>query len=80
MEIVVKRIILTLAAIAMTSGVAFSEGISSRHVYGDAPPKSVVTNPHGVDYSATASIRSPGNAAGAISSRYVNGDAPGYLY
>jgi hypothetical protein len=74
MEITMKRTILAIAALAMTSGIALAD--HSR--YGDAAPRSVVVNPaRALELRAAASLRAPGSRDSALgrSSRYIYGDA-----
>ncbi len=58
------------------STLQFPGVVSSRQIYGDAAPRSVVKKPrNGLDFSSTLSIDKPSLAPRAISSRYTYGHA-----
>jgi hypothetical protein len=58
------------------STLQFPGVVSSRQIYGDAAPRSVVKKPrNGLDFSSTSSIGKPSRAPRMISSRYIYGDA-----
>lgn len=57
------------------STLQFPGVVSSRQIYGDAKPRSVVKKPRNVlDFSSISSIGKPSRAPGMISSRYKYGD------
>lgn len=81
-----RKTIIALTAMVMTSGVTLADEISSRVVYGDAAPASVAATSPAIDYSTTASVGSTGASASShgdvtpapafgASSRYIYGDA-----
>lgn len=72
-----KRTILAIAALAMTSSIALAQH-SSRYIYGDAAPRSVVVNSaRALELRAAAALRAPSGRHSALgrSSRYIYGDA-----
>lgn len=60
----------------LSSTLQFPGMVSSRQIYGDAAPRSVVKKSrNGLDFSSTSSIGKPFRGPRKISSRYINGDA-----
>lgn len=72
-----NKIIIALAAVAATAGIANADVVSSRYMYGDAPARAdQFPQRSGLDYTGTASIAGPAAKDLPISSRYRYGDAP----